>query len=63
MESACAIQEILACICSGNPHVESRCNAGPILERRGMDVVFRKRAKNGKTFQILGKNVQNLKIF
>ena len=39
-----------------------------LLEIKGMHAVFRKRAKKktlkkGKIFEILGKNVQKLKIF
>ena len=38
-----------------------------LLEIKGMHAVFRKRTKktlkNGKIFEILGKNVQKLKIF
>ena len=41
--------------------------AGPILESKSMHANFqkksKKRAKNGKIFANLGKNVQNLKIF
>ena len=36
--------------------------SGPILESKGMRAIFRKRAKKGKIFENLGKNVQNLKI-
>ena len=41
--------------------------AAPILESKSMHAIFqkksKKRAKNGKIFANLGKNVQNLKIF
>ena len=41
--------------------------SGPILESKGMHAVFKKKGKKmfkkGKTFENLGKNVQNLKIF
>ena len=37
--------------------------SGPIPESKGMHVIFRKRAKKGKRFESLGKNVQNLKMF
>ena len=41
--------------------------AGTILERKGMDVIFfrkrAKKAKKGKIFENLGKNLQNFKIF
>ena len=33
---------------------------GPILESKGMRAIFQKK---GQIFEILGKNVQNLKIF
>ena len=33
-------------------------NAGPILESKGMSVIFR---KTGKIFENLSKNVQNFK--
>ena len=40
---------------------------GPILESKGMLVIFQKkgkdRAKKGKIFENLGKNVQYMKIF
>ena len=40
--------------------------AGPILESKGVHAIFqkkgKKRAKKGKIFQNLGKNVQNLKF-
>ena len=40
---------------------------GPILDTKGMRAIFRKkdkkRAKKGKIFGNLGKNVQKLKIF
>ena len=36
---------------------------GLILESKGMRAIFRKRAKNCKIFENLGKNVQKLKIF
>ena len=38
-------------------------HAEPILESKGMHVIFRKRAKEGKIFENLGKTVQNLKMF
>ena len=37
-----------------------RLKAWPILDIKGMVVIFK---KEGKTFENLGKNVQNLKIF
>ena len=37
--------------------------SGPILERKGMRAIFHEKGKKGKTFEHLGKNVQNLKIF
>ena len=40
---------------------------GPRVESKGMRAIFQKkgkeRAKKGKIFENLGKNVQNLKIF
>ena len=43
---------------------------GPILESKGMHVIFQKKCKkifkkdkNGKIFENLGKNVRNLKMF
>ena len=36
---------------------------GLILESKGMRAIFRKRVKNCKIFENLGKNVQKLKIF
>ena len=40
---------------------------GPILESKDMRTIFQKkgkdRAKKGKIFENLGKNVQNLKVF
>ena len=43
---------------------------GPILESKGMCAIFQKKGKKGqnnvkkgKTFENLGKNVPNLKIF
>ena len=40
---------------------------GPILESKGMGVIFQKKGKeilkNSKIFENLGQNVQNLKIF
>ena len=46
-----------------NMHV----NAGPILESKGIHAIFqkkgRKKAKIGKIFENLGKNVHNFKIF
>ena len=50
-------------------------SSGTILESKGMHVIFqkkgkkkgqkdvKKRAKKGKIFQNLGKNLQNLKVF
>ena len=38
--------------------------AGLILERKGMPTVFQKKGKKrAKSFENLGENVQNLKIF
>ena len=40
--------------------------AGHTLERTGMHAIFSgkgQKAKNGKIFENLGKNIQNLKIF
>ena len=37
-----------------------RLKSGPILESKGMGVIFQ---KNGKIFENLGKNVQKLRIF
>ena len=44
--------------------------SGPILESKGMCVIFQKKdkktakkIKKGKIFENLGKNVQNLKVF
>ena len=36
--------------------------SGPILESKGMEVIFQKKGKKGQ-IENLGKNVQNLKIF
>ena len=42
-------------------------NAGPILESKGMGVIFQKKGKKmlkrGEIFENLIKNVQNLKYF
>ena len=42
-------------------------HTGPILKSKGMHVIFQKigykRAKKGKVFENVGKNVQNLRIF
>ena len=42
-------------------------SSGPILESKSMHAIFQKMGKKilkkGKIFEILGKNVQNLKIF
>ena len=41
--------------------------SGPILESKGIRAIFEekgtKRAQKGKSFENLGKNVKNLKIF
>ena len=35
---------------------------GPILESKGMRVIFRKRPKKSEVVKNMGKNVKNLKI-
>ena len=38
-------------------------SSGPILESKGMRVIFQKKGKKGQICETLGRNVQKSKIF
>ena len=52
---------------SGQQIITTHKYTGPILESKGMDMIFEKKSnkilKKGKILENLGKNVQNLKSF